>query len=162
MVFLAFLSSDYSNYSFQRGTWTHPGSWAALPQPEFQGPCTKGDGITSSNVKKPTKNSLTNPNPHTKQPRGANKHFLESPALPSSSALKPLWDRTAANTGTNEQHISTYRLTAGFNTQSTSSFPGEKHVTLPCCGFGDFRRKNRSKLVGCITMFSLGFLWRAG
>lgn len=62
------------------------------------------------------------------------------------------------NSGTNEQHISTYRLTAEFNTQSVEAyFQEKKHVTLPCCSLWDFRRKKRSELVGYITILTLGF-----
>lgn len=104
----------------------------------------------------------------------ANKQYFKGPAATFYFAYFK-WEQNELsnlhkteqlqNTGTNEQHISTYRLTAGFNTHRVQAyFQEKKHVTLPCCGIWDFRRKNRSKLVGYITIVTwhFFFFWGLG
>lgn len=99
----------------------------------------------------------------------ANKQYFKGPAATFYFAYFK-WEQNELsnlrkteqlqNTGTNEQHISTYRLTAGFNTHRVQAyFQEKKHVTLPCCGIWDFRRKNRSKLVGYITIVTWHFFF---
>lgn len=62
-MFLAFLSSDHFTLFIQKGCMDPSRQLSCSTSAKFQGPCTEGDGITSSRVNKTHQKLPTKPNP---------------------------------------------------------------------------------------------------